>query len=421
MQRVLAGLNPPSGKDFVTAYLDDILVFSNTLADHLNHLEKILSRIESVNLKLKPSKCQFMRKEVKNLGHVITRSGLRPNARLTEAVLNFPRPDDVGAVRRFLGLTSYYRRFIPGFDKIANPLHGFTTKNASFDWTAKFENAFTTLKSRLVTSPVLAYPSFEKDFNLETDASIQGLGAVLSQQQEDSKLHPIAYASRALNKSEKNYSITELETLAVVWAISHFRSHLYGNTVKVLTDHSAVKSVPETPTPTGKHARWWTKVFGSGVRSVSIVYHAGRENTSADALSRSPCDPPPTVGIAEGETQVASIDTTATDVCSLLQVEAVAGNNSDLSSEQRKDPELREVIEFLEKDTLPEDPARARRLTAQEPQFSVINSVLHFIDHRHDHRERIAVPSRLQERLLRETHGILMVDISPVASCTMHC
>ena len=135
---------------------------------------------------------------------------------------------------------------------------------------------------------MLAYPSFEKEFTLETDASTLGLGAVLSQRQEDSKLHPIAYASHSLNRSEKNYSITELETLAVVWAITHFRSHLYGNTVKVLTDHSAVKSVLETPNPTGKYARWWTKVFGSGVKSVSTAYRAGCENAFADALSRSP-------------------------------------------------------------------------------------------------------------------------------------
>ena len=172
------------------------------------------------------------------------------------------------------------------------------------------------MKAKLITSP---YPSFDKDFTLETDASVQGLGAVLSQKQEDSRLHPIAYASRALNPAEKNYCITELETLAVVCGISHFRSYLYGNAVTVWIDHSAVKSVLETSNPTGKHARWWTRVYGSGVRRVTIVYRAGRENAcaDADALSRSPYDPAPVLGIAEGEFQVSSI--ASADVTSLLQ------------------------------------------------------------------------------------------------------
>ena len=359
MHHVISGLNAPDGKEFVTVYLDDIVVFSSSLSDHFDHLQKVLSRLMSVNLKLKPSKCQFMRKEVDYLGHVITCNGLRPNARLTEVILNFQRPDDIGAMRRFLGLASYYRRFIPGFAKIANPLHGLTTKNAPFDWTPKCETAFTTLKSKLITPAVLAYPNFE---NLD-------LGAVLAQLQEDSKSHPVAYASRALNRSEKNYSITELDTLAVVWAITHFRGHLYGNNVKVVTDHSAVKSILETPNPTGKHARWWTKVFGSGVRSVSIVYRAGRENAVADALSRSPHDSPPTVGIAEGETQVASIDTTVADIGSLLHAEPVTGDSFNFSAEQRKDLDLKAIIEFLEEDKLPEEPVRARKLVAQEPVF----------------------------------------------------
>ena len=117
------------------------------------------------------------------------------------------------------------------------------------------EDAFTTLKSRLLLPPVLAYPSFQKGFILETDASALGLGAILAQKQEDDRTHPIAYASRALSQAEKSYGITELETLEVVWGITHFRLYLYGNTVKVLTDHSAVKAVLEMPNPTGKHAR----------------------------------------------------------------------------------------------------------------------------------------------------------------------
>ena len=205
MQKVLARLNPEDGREFVTAYLDDILVFSSTLEEHLCHLRKVVNRLKSVNLKLKPVKCQFVRGEVEYLGHVITPLGLKPNARLTEAVQNFPRPRDCHGVRRFLGMASYYRRFVAGFAKIAQPLHRLTAKDVPFNWTAECESAFVMLKDKLVTPPVLAYPSFEKDFTLETDASVLGLGAVLSQRQEDGRLHPVAYASRALNPSEKNY------------------------------------------------------------------------------------------------------------------------------------------------------------------------------------------------------------------------
>ena len=118
--------------------------------------------------------------------------------------------------------------------------------------------------------------------------------------------HPVAYASRALSAPEHNYSITELETLAVVWAISHFHTYLYGNCVTLYTDHSAVKAVLQTPNPTGKHARWWTKVYGSGVKEVNIIYCSGKTNLSADALSQSP-QAPPLAGSDDNEIQVAAV------------------------------------------------------------------------------------------------------------------
>ena len=136
---------------------------------------------------------------------------------------------------------------------------------------------------------------FSESFTLETDASIKGLGAVLSQLQDDSCLHLVAYASRFLSGAEKRYAITELETLAVVWAVSHFHAYLYGNDVTVYTDHSAVKAVLETPNPSAKHARWWNKVYCSGVRNIQILYRPGKENMNADALSRNPQDKAPDV------------------------------------------------------------------------------------------------------------------------------
>ena len=301
MERVLARLNPEDGPDFVVVYIDDVLVFSRTLEEHLEHLRCVIQRIQEAGLKLKPTKCHFIRTEVEYLGHMITPEGLKTNPRLVVAVEEFPRPQNLSEVRRFLGLSSYYRRFIPQFSQIAQPLHALTRKGAEFQWTDACEEAMKTLKKRLVSAPVLAYPSFDKPFVMETDASIAGVGVVLSQPQKDGQLHPVAYASRSLSAPERNYAITELETLAVVWAIAHFHSYLYGHSVTVYTDHSAVKAVLETPNPSGKHARWWTKVYGSGVKDVHIVYRPGKLNASADALSRSPQAPAPLEGTEEEE------------------------------------------------------------------------------------------------------------------------
>ena len=272
MQRLLMGLNPEAGPDFVTVYIDDILVFSPTLEEHLINLQAVIRRIEEAGLKLKPSKCRFVCKEVEYLGHLVTPEGLRTNERLIEAIKQFPRPTDVSGVRRFLGLSSYYRRFIRNFSRIAEPLRELTRKDTPFLWTQSCEEAMCQLKEKLTTAPVLAYPSFDKPFTVETDASISGIGAVLSQVQEDAKLHPVAYASRSLSSAERNYSVTELETLAVVWALTRFHSYLYGQSVTVLTDHAAVRAILETPNPSGKHTRWWTKVYGTGLKDIKIVY-----------------------------------------------------------------------------------------------------------------------------------------------------
>lgn len=220
IQRVLMGLNPEDGPDYVAVYIDDVLVFSRTLEDHLEHLRRVIERLQEVGLKLQPAECQFIREEMEYLGHLITPQGLKPNPTLVEAVQEFATPQDLRRLRQFLGLSSYYRKFVPGFSKIAQPLYKLTRKGVEFCWTAECQEAFTTLKQKLITAPVLAYPSFTKDFVLEIDAITHGLGAVLAQLQEDGQTHPVAYASRALSPQEANYSITELETLAVVWAIT---------------------------------------------------------------------------------------------------------------------------------------------------------------------------------------------------------
>ena len=288
MQRVLAGLKSSDGASCVSVYIDDVLIFSRSIEEHLEHLRAVLECIRGAGLKLKLSKCRLLREEVDYLGHMVTPDGLKPNCQLVEAVEEFPVPTTVRQVRRFVGLVSYYRKFIASFARIAHPLYALTKKDVPFIWSSKCQAAFDVLKRQLVESPILVYPDFTKPFHLETDACAQGLGAVLSQLQSDGELHPVAYASRTVSEAEKHYCVTELETLAVVWAISHFHSYLYGHDVTVHTDHTAVKAVLGGTDLHGKHARWWQKVYASGIRKLEIVYRSGKENKHADALSRQP-------------------------------------------------------------------------------------------------------------------------------------
>lgn len=408
MQRVLLGLNPEEGPDFVSVYIDDVVVFSRMLEEHLIHLRRVIGKIQESKLKLKLSKCCFIREEVDYLGHVLTPQGLRTNTKLVAAVMEFPQPQNLKEVTCFLGLSSYYRRFIPQFSAIAQTLNCLTRKGVEFIWTEECQESFDSLKQKLATTSVLAYPSFDMPFVLETDASILGIGAVLSQPQADGLLHPVAYASRSLNPCECNYSITELETLAVVWAMQHFRSYLYGHSVTVYTDHTAVKAILEMPNPSGKHARWWTKVYGSGVRDVKIVHRTGKSNVNADALSRSPQAAAPEEGIGQTELQVSAISSGSDSIeDSIQRLLAASPENTEPKSfgeEQRMDQQVLEVIRFLEMEELPGDPKRARKVATQQSLFSLIDDVLYFIDPKRDHAQRIVVPSHLRVQILEENH-----------------
>ena len=169
-----------------------------------------------------------MLRQVLYLGHTISDQGISPDATKIEAIKNFPKPINLKSLRSFLGLAFYYRRFIPGFSAVANPLFKLTRKNANFCWSDTCQEAFDRLKQLLTNAPLLVFPNFSRGFVMETDASGVGLGAVLAQEVEDGKLHPVAYASRTLQPHEQNYGATELEALGVVWAAKHFRHYLYG-------------------------------------------------------------------------------------------------------------------------------------------------------------------------------------------------
>ena len=405
MQRVLSGLQ------FVSVYLDDVIVYSETLEEHVSHLRTVFERLRTANLKLNPAKCKFVCEEVDYLGHVITPVGLKPSERNLAAVREFPVPTKLKHLRQFLGLTSHYRRFIHNYAKLAHPLYALTRKGAQYLWTAECEVAFEALKSKLVTPPILAYPDFSKDFIIETDASKYGLGAILSQRQEDRRLHPVAYASRSVSASEANYAITNLETLAVVWAIAHFRYYVYGHNVTVITDHAAVKAVLGAPNLTGQHARWWSKVYGSGVGRIDIVHRAGKENRHADALSRQPVLPAPSEDDRSKEVQIAQISSDdAVNITTLLHEDQDdATNCSDtFHEEQLRDPKLHPIMVYLSEGFLPEDPQSAAKIIVESSLYTMADGILYYTGEKKDNIPKVVVPSQYQNKLMEEYHAGVM-------------
>ena len=265
-------------------YLDDIVVYGPSLKEHNKHLIEIMRRLRKNNLKLQPDKCEFLRKEVIYLGHIITENGITPDPTKLEAVKNFPQPKTVKNIQAFIGLAGYYRKFIKDFSKIAKPLTKLTKKGEKFIWTVEQQNAFETLKEKLITAPVLSYPDFEKKFLVTTDASDYAIGAVLSQGPVGSD-QPIAYASRILNKAERNYNTTEKELLAIVWAVKYFRPYIYGTTFKIITDHRPLVWLFNVTDPGSRLIRWRLKLEEY---DYEIVHRAGKGNVNADALSRYP-------------------------------------------------------------------------------------------------------------------------------------
>lgn len=239
--------------DIMLVYLDDILVYSLSFESHLERLDLVFKRLRDTGLKVKWEKCHFLQKEVKFLGHQISAEGITTDPSKVAAVKEWPVPGTVKELQSFLGLCSYYRRYVEGFSKIAAPLHylvnqcrgAVTTAKASQKlsalWDTNSQIAFNTLKEKLVTAPILGYADFTCPFILETDASGQGLGAVLCQQQGEKK-RVIAYASRRLRNAErndKNYSSMKLELLALKWAIvEKFRGYLLGSKFTVISDNN---------------------------------------------------------------------------------------------------------------------------------------------------------------------------------------
>ena len=283
-------------------FLDDILIFSETFEDHLERLEAVFSRLKQQGLKLKPSKCEFFKTSVKYLGHVVSENGVQTDPDKINALASWPEPNNVKELRSFLGFTGYYRRFIRDYSKIVKPLNDLLVGHCThkspdqkkkkkkkvsvpWQWGDAQQIAFYTIKDKLSSPPILAYADFSKPFILHTDASTEGLGAVLYQEQ-DGLERVIAYASRGLRASEKHYPAHKLEFLCLKWAVTDkFHDYLYGNQFTVFTDNNPLTYVLSTAKLDATSHRWLASL---GSFKFKLVYKSGKSNGDADGLSRRP-------------------------------------------------------------------------------------------------------------------------------------
>ena len=363
------------GLPFARAYLDDVIIYSESMEEHMAHLSTVFELIASYQFRLRVTKCVFCQDEVELLGHIVSKEGIRTDPSKIKSVRDAPTPTDKTGVRSFLGLAGYYRRFIKNFAGISAPLHPLTSPKTRFEWTPEAEEAFKTLKNALTSAPVLGYPDFDLPFIVETDASSHAVGAVLAQKQ-GGRVHPLQFASRSLNSAEKNYSACGREAVAVIFALRKFRVFLLSShRFDLVTDHQALRHAFAKKDIHGRLARWMDFL---AEYDYNVVYKAGVENKAADFLSRHAWHEP-ALESGDDEGQV-----------------AVVIEEPDL------EPHLLDIKRHLEgRPVQVGDPRLRRNIRRASNSFLVWD---HQLFRRTPHGPKVVVPRHLRERAIKMFH-----------------
>ena len=390
MDIVLAGLK----WQCCLVYIDDVIIYSPTFEQHVEDLKRVFGALRSAKLTLKTSKCHFCRRETKYLGHVITSDGVKPDPDLIKSVVNFPRPENIRDVQSFLGLTGYYRRFIQNYAKIAEPLikqlRYATTGNHHLQWSEECSEALNTLKKKLTTAPIMNTPNFEQPFILEVDACQYGLGAVLTQEYDDTK-YVIAYASRTLSANERKYGATEREALAIVWATKHFRVYIEGTKVLIRSDCKALQWLRNTKDITGRLARWAMKL--SAYQIENIQYRPGKQNANADSLSRNP--------VTTDDAQHPKLLTIETAINIWENTNILA----EIKQKQNEDEKLKPFITHLRNNETPmTNDKRNPYVLINDILYKVKNSNRHYNQREVGNKHLLVIPKSMQEKLLAWAH-----------------
>ena len=360
---------------FIIVFVDDILVYSNNEEDHGKHLSIALQVLRENQLFAKLSKCDFWLKEVNFLGHVVSKAGVAVDPSKVRAVTDWPQPKSVTDIRSFLGLAGYYRKFIKDFSLVASPMTKLTRKGVKFEWSNKCEESFQSLKKSLTTAPVLTIPNGNEGFVVFSDASLVGLGCVLMQ---DGKV--VAYASRQLKIHEQNYATHDLELAAVVFALKIWRHYLYGAQFEVFTDHQSLKYI-FTQNDLNLRQRRWIEYLKD--YDFQILYHPGKANVVADALSRK--------GKVDKGQQLARLWAMSAEVVAINPVERMTGILANLVISN-------ELVDRV-KLTQMEDEKLNEMLDKTPNIVADSNSVIRF-------RGRLCVPNNdaLKRDILEEAH-----------------
>ena len=364
----------------------------------------------------------MLQRKIKYLGHILSADGIQTDDSKIEKIRSWPKITSRKELHRFLGLAGYYRRFIKDFSKIAHPLQmllrGEPTKvkkkgkaskmtYPTFVWGDEQQQAFDQLVSALTSTPVLAFADFEKPFILQTDASSVGLGSVLSQE-HDGQLKPIAYASRGLTASERNYPAHKLEFLAMKWSICEkFNDYLYGAKFQVLTDNNPLTYVMKSAKLDATTMRW---VADLSCYNFSIRYRSGKQNQAADALSRMyeviPDETVKAICSAEPGPLVTCLSMSETVVPDSIMIDGTVLVD-DWSTEQRKDKSIAEVLKTLEegKDLKTED-REAVMLWRQRRRLNLVNDVLYRVFKTNDKFfKQLVLPQQFRKDVLHSLHN----------------
>ena len=416
MRKVLATIQ----SNAVFAYLDDVLVASKTVDEHITHVEEMLDRFIQVGLTIQPKKSFLFQEELEFLGFLVSKDGIKATTSKLQAITDFPQPATVKQMKGFVALCSYYRRFVKEFSKIAKPLtDALRNKPGELVWTKDMHQAFLALKKTLVTPPVLAYPQVGERYWLECDGSKKGLGCVLSQMQTDGKLHPVAFGSRAVSRAEERYGATDLEACAVIFGLEHFDVYIRGHPLTVVTDHRALTHILRSnqKLSSDRQQRWRNRFMG---QEIDVVYRAGRNHIVPDVLSRQIRENTrPSADSTPLETDKYE-DLAWVELCPTEQAqdgwewllhmnmekeETTTELLARMRREQRKDPFVRRLFQFRETGDVPTDPADRHWVIAYKDKCTIREGLLYYeVDRKRQHYVPV-VPQQMREEILREAHS----------------